>query len=66
MTSRYFIIEGMFSKINSEINFRDLDLIAKFYFSSNLGGGEEGGISPPPEAEKIVVEKWCYFRRLYF
>ena len=20
----------------------------------------------PPEIEKIVVEKWCYFRRLYF
>ena len=25
----------------------------------------EGG-NPPPETEKIVVDKWCYFRRLYF
>ena len=23
------------------------------------------GKSPPPETEKIVVEKWCYFRKLY-
>ena len=28
------------------------------------GGGRAG--KPPPEAEKIVLEKWCYFRRLYF
>ena len=27
--------------------------------------GEMGEIHPP-ETEKIVVEKWCYFRRLYF
>ena len=26
----------------------------------------KGGNSPPPETEKIVVEKWCDFRRLYF
>ena len=24
------------------------------------------GGNPPPETEKIVVEKWCYFRKLYF
>ena len=29
-------------------------------------GGERGEIPPPPETEKIVVEKWCYFRELYF
>ena len=28
--------------------------------------GGKGGNSPPPETEKIVVEKWCYFRKLYF
>ena len=28
-------------------------------------GGGKGG-NPPPETEKIVVEKWCYFRELYF
>ena len=28
---------------------------------------EEGGgrAPPPPETEKIVGEKWCYFRELY-
>ena len=24
------------------------------------------GVQTPPEPEKIVVEKWWYFRRLYF
>ena len=24
-----------------------------------------GSLPPPPETEKIVVEKWCYFRELY-
>ena len=28
--------------------------------------GGKGGKFPPPETEKIVVEKWCYFRKLYF
>ena len=28
-------------------------------------GGGEGGKLPPPETEKIVVEKWCYFPELY-
>ena len=29
--------------------------------------GEGGGNPPPsPETEKIVVEKWCYLRGLYF
>ena len=23
------------------------------------------GEAPPPETEKIVVEKWCYFPELY-
>ena len=27
------------------------------------GGG--GKLPPPPETEKIVVEKWCYFREMY-
>ena len=26
----------------------------------------EGGKFPSPETEKIVVEKWCYFRKPYF
>ena len=25
----------------------------------------EGGSFNPPETEKIVVEKWCYFQVLY-
>ena len=29
-------------------------------------GGNTGNVPPPHEIEKIVVEKWCYFRRLYF
>ena len=28
-------------------------------------GGEEEGGSFPPETEKNVVEKWCYFPELY-
>ena len=24
-----------------------------------------GGEAPPPETDKIVVEKWCYFPELY-
>ena len=35
----------------------------------NIGaarGGGEHRERPPPEMEKVVVEKWCYFRRLYF
>ena len=28
-------------------------------------GGGKGGSFPPPETEKIVVEKWCYFPELY-
>ena len=27
--------------------------------------GGEGESSPPPETEKFVVEKWCYFPELY-
>ena len=27
------------------------------------GGGRRGKL-PPPETEKIVVEKWCYFPEL--
>ena len=26
----------------------------------------EGGFQPPPEPEKIIVEKRCYFRCFYF
>ena len=29
------------------------------------GWGERGEI-PPTETKEIVVEKWCYFRMLYF
>ena len=29
------------------------------------GGGKGGKLPPPPETEKIVVEKWCYFPELY-
>ena len=28
-------------------------------------GGEHGNVPPPPKSEKIVVENWCYFPRLY-
>ena len=28
-------------------------------------GAPRGGEAPPPETEKIVVEKWCYFPELY-
>ena len=28
-------------------------------------GGKGGSFPPPPETEKIVVEKWCYFPELY-
>ena len=28
-------------------------------------GGEHGNVPPPPKSEKIVVEIWCYFPRLY-
>ena len=28
--------------------------------------GGRGEIPPPHETEKNVVEKWCYFRKLYF
>ena len=27
--------------------------------------GRKGETSPPPQAEKIVGEKWCYFPELY-
>ena len=34
------------------------------YEARALPGEGKGG--NPPETEKNVVEKWCYFRRLYF
>ena len=36
--------------------------ILKMYSWAPAGG--KGG-NPPPETEKIVVEKWCYFPELY-
>ena len=32
---------------------------------SFIQGRPQGGASPPPETEKIFVEKWCYFPELY-
>ena len=29
-----------------------------------MQGRPQGG-APPPETEKIIVEKWCYFPELY-
>ena len=29
-------------------------------------GTGKGGNPPPPETERNVVEKWSYFRKLYF
>ena len=29
------------------------------------GRPQGDGGAPPPETEKIVVEKWCYFPELY-
>ena len=39
--------------------------ICKFIPVAAAGGGT-GNVPPPPKLKKIVVEKWCYFRRLYF
>ena len=33
---------------------------------SDQGRSQGGRGKPPPETEKNVVEKWCYFRKLYF
>ena len=43
---------------------------AEFSIGVGVGGkgvarGVKGG-NPPPETEKNVVEKWCYFQNLYF
>ena len=42
----------------------DIQLIILMDHGRPQGGGEGGG-SFPPETEKIVVEKWCYFPELY-
>ena len=43
------------------------NLLNFIYIFKGVARGEgKGGNSPPPETEKIVVEKWCYFRKLYF
>ena len=40
--------------------------ISLFLLVKGVARGGRGEIPPPPETEKIVVEKWCYFRKLYF
>ena len=49
-------IEGDFSQNYSK------DKNNQKFSGSPRGGGE---LPPPPETEKIVVEKWCYFPELY-
>ena len=39
-------------------------IIWQHTFSGAPAGGK-GEASPPPETEKILVGKWCYFSELY-
>ena len=53
--------------IRNSIDFTSFFAILSIIFHNavaDLGGGK--GENSPPQAEKIAVEKWCYFRRLYF
>ena len=53
--------EIMFS---SPICFRIKNLV---YIIGAARGGTHGTFrTPPPASEKIALEKWCYFRSLYF
>ena len=37
------------------------------WITKGQGRSQDGkGGKSPPKLKKIVVEKWCYFRRLYF
>ena len=49
-----------------EKQWRKLDFGSGTPHSKGVAGGKGGKSPPPPETEKIVVEKWCYFRKLYF
>ena len=50
------------------VSYWALEMCTKFqnpHFSTWAPAGEGGELPPPPETEKIVVEKWCYFPELY-
>ena len=45
--------------------FRIITLEFSYFTIIKQGRRQEGGGVHPPETEKIVVEKWCYFPELY-
>ena len=52
-------------KINYNIRRKTLEQLILTYFLKPLPLADLGGGEPPPEAEKIVVEKRSYFPELY-
>ena len=66
-----FIIVQIYHVIPTtmKINFKIYKLLLDNLIGAQQGrsqGGKGGNSPPPPKPKKIVVEKWCYFRRLYF
>ena len=66
--SFYRLIPIQNNIFNSTPKFLKIILWILIFNYSFIGAarGEHRERSPHPEIEKIVVEKWCYFRRLYF
>ena len=49
---------------NNENQKKEMEAYSHEKVSSLQGRPQGGGSSPPPETEKIVVEKWSYFPEL--
>ena len=57
------LVSNTFRLVSFKPQFEIVYLIFKISKEREGGKGEK---PPPPEAEKIVAENWCYFQRLYF
>ena len=52
---------------DSSNHYKSFEILIKSHGkSSGAGRGNTGNVPPPRNWKKILVEKWCYFRRLYF
>ena len=63
-----FVDQNLYWKVTFSLfllNISTISASSKLYTPHGRPQGRRGGGNPPPETEKIVVKKWCYFPELY-